>query len=318
MKGKNRFKFNHDSPTSALIPQGTEALFLSQIFTEFWKLNFQLNLMRFYLHVALVLGILLTASNRLEAQKKKDIIYENATIGISIVPSLHGGFLAMKGTSKELKDSLRKADQLKSVLDFGAQFRFNTGKDWIVTTGIYYSNKGLRRVKEPINLLDVIHDNMPPDKVKISDDMQGFTKQIYYNINYHFLEIPVLFGKDFTPKRMKNEELRFSWYFGGSLEGLLKHDMKIEFRGFEPYGMKEYTLNKNETELKPLIVNASVIIGARVDVDLYPKMRLYFQPNIRKQVIFASYGIEKHHLYTLSAEIGINYAVSTNRKNKTL
>lgn len=254
----------------------------------------------------------------LNAQKKKDIIYENASIGVSIVPSLHGGFLTMKGASSELLDSLRKADKLKSVMDFGLQFRFQTGRDWIVTTGAYYSNKGLTRVKTPVNLLDEIHKNMPRGKTVISDDMQGFTREIYYHINYHFLEIPVLFGKDITPKRMKNEEIKFSWFFGGSLEGLLWHDMRLEFRGFEPYGMSEYTLNKNETELKPLIANISAIVGARVDVDLYPKMRLYFQPNIRKQFFFASYGIEKHHLYSLSAEVGINYDISSNKKERTL
>ncbi|MCK9480586.1 MAG: outer membrane beta-barrel protein [Bacteroidia bacterium] len=274
--------------------------------------------MKSFLKILFPIFFILSLSTQVNAQKKKDIIYEHASIGLSIVPTLHGGFLSMPNASADLKDSLRKADRLKNVLDFGAQFRFKTGRDWIVTTGIYYSNKGLTRVKEPVNFLDVIHDNMPEGKVKITDDMQGFTRQIYYKINYHFLEIPLLFGKDFTPKRMKNEEVRLSWFFGGSLDGLIKHDMKIEFRGFEPYGMSDYTLNKKETALKPFIVNMSAIIGARIDVDLYPKMRIYLQPNLRKQFFFASYGIEKHHLYSMSAEVGISYDVSTKRKDKTL
>jgi len=249
-------------------------------------------------------------SLHVEAQKK-DIIHTKSSIGFSVVPSLHGRFMKMDDASPQLRDSLRKADKMKSNIGFGLHYRFLTGKDWYVTTGVYYSNMGFVRVKDRVNFLDTIHPNMPQSQTVIADDLQ-FDKEIRYYNNYHFIEFPVLFGKDMTPQRMKLGDVKLSWYLGGSIGGMVQHDIDIEFRGFSPYGYNNYKMRN--TELIPLIMNLSAIVGGRIEVDVYPKVKLFVQPQIKKHVFFASYGIEKHHLYTLSSEIGLNYSLEKEKK----
>jgi len=259
-----------------------------------------------------VVSLVLVFLPRVEAQKKK-IIHIGNSIGFSVVPSLHGRFMKLEGGSQQFKDSLRKADKMKSNIGFGINYRFKTGRDWYVTTGIYFSNMGFVRVKDRVNFLDTIHPNMPQSQTVIADDLQ-FDKEIRYYNNYRFLEFPVLFGKEMTPQRMKLGEVKLSWYFGGSIGGMIQHDIDIEFRGFSPYGYSEYTMR--QTDLAPLIMNVSAIVGGRIEVDVYPKVKLFIQPQIKKHVFFASYGNEKHHLYSLSSEVGLVYDLEKDKEKK--
>jgi hypothetical protein len=260
------------------------------------------------------LSVLFLTSTHMQGQKrKKDIIYQDKTIGVAVMPSLMGRFLKDPNNIPGYSDSVRSMDKLKTELNFGLNFRFKTGRNWLVTTGIYYNKMGFTRVQDKINLLDIIHPNMPIEVKRITDVQQGLKTEIHYNNNYHFIDIPVLFGKDLTTRDMKDNDINLSWFFGGSMNGLVKHNMYIDFKGFTPSALKYYDLR--DTDLKPLQVNISAIIGGRVDVEIYPKTRMYFQPFIQKQLFYASYGKEMHHLYALSAEIGISYSLEEDKKD---
>jgi hypothetical protein len=261
--------------------------------------------------VALMACIFCLGFTSVNAQKKKEIIREGNTLGFSILPSAQGRFLKIKDAPDVLKDSLRKADQLKTSLGFGLSYRFLTGRDWYVTTGVYYNNMGFTRVKDKVSFLDTIHRMMPEGQKVIADDLQ-FETQVNYHYNYKYLEFPVFFGKDITPRNMKRGEVKIAWFAGGVLAGLIGHSIDIDFVGFTPYGLKTITIK--ETELLPLVVNFSAIVGARVDVDMYPKVKMFFQPQLQKNFLYSSYGIERHHLYTLRGEIGISYRLDKEKK----
>lgn len=254
---------------------------------------------------------LLLNVNFVKGQKKKEIIHEGRSVAFSILPSAQGRFLKLKTPNDELRDSLRKSDQLKTTLGLGLSYRFLTGRDWYVITGIYYNNMGFTRVKDKVNLFDTIHRMMPEGQRIIADDLQ-FETNIKYHYNYNYLEFPVLFGKDFTPRTMKQGEVKLSWFAGGTLSGLIGHSIGLEFVGFTPFGLKTYQIK--QTELMPLIINLSAIVGGRVEVDMYPKVRMFFQPQLQKNILFSSYGAEKHHLYTLRGEIGISYRLDKEKK----
>lgn len=237
------------------------------------------------------------------------IVYENKSVGISFIPSLQGRLLQIKDAIPGQEDSLDRIDKMSQDIGFGVNFRFRTGRDWNVFTSLSYQNMGFKRVKEDVNFGDVIHPNLEtefPNQNRIVD-VTTIPRQIVYHNNYQFIDLSVLFGKDFLFQGLKNKELNFSWFFGGSIGYMFKHDLFLEYVSFTPYGRKNDVVTN--TELDPIPFNISAIVGARMEIDVYPKMKLYLQPNIKKHLLFASYGIERHHLYGLNLEIGLNYSL---------
>lgn len=258
------------------------------------------------------LFVLALASSIYANAQKRDIIYEDKSIGLSVFPALQGRFLTIPDAPIGLADSLRKADKLKSTLNFGVQYRFKTGRDWFVTTGIYYNKMGFTRVIDKVNLLDVIHPDLPEEDRRVNNVVQGIPIEIQYHVNYHFIDIPVLFGKDITPRNLKRSDFKFSWFAGGSINTMILSEKVIELKGFTSGNDRNF-FQINPSYYKPFPVNLSAIVGARLDIVVYPKTKLYIQPNIQKQLFYASYGTEKHHLYSLSAEIGLNYSLEDDK-----
>lgn len=255
-----------------------------------------------------LLFLSILASFNAQAQRKRDIIFEDKSVGIAVVPSLHHRFISVDNSQAPgFKDSLNKADQFKQALDLGAHFRFKTGRGWYVTTGLYFRNAGFTRVKEDLKLMDEIHPNMPQDQTRIADQLQGFKTAIHYHHNYQYLDLSVLFGKDLTTREMKENEVYLNWFFGGSVSGLVSHHLYLDFVGFTPFGL-DYSKIYN-TNLNPYSVNMSFLGGLRLDVDVYPKVRLFVKPQIQKYLFFSNNGPEKHHLLSLMAEVGLSYSL---------
>jgi hypothetical protein len=116
--------------------------------------------------------VLALASSTYAIAQKRDIIYEDKSIGLSIFPALQGRFLTIPDAPVGLADSLRSADKLKTSLNFGVQYRFKTGRDWFVTTGIYYNKMGFTRVIDKVNLLDVIQPDLPEEDRRVNNVVQ--------------------------------------------------------------------------------------------------------------------------------------------------
>jgi hypothetical protein len=238
--------------------------------------------------------------------------FEEKSIGISVFPTWNGRLLKIKDAASELKDSLNNTDKLKSNISYGIQYRFKTSKNWYMSTGIYYQNMGFKRMVSPVNFKDTIHPNIPYPHSVILDQTDGGGRSIQHNVNYHYLDVPAIFYRDFTPAR--EYENKISLMMGLSANFMIKHHTYIKYRGFTPGGLEYYDLE--DTSLDPLRINFSAIIGARFETILYPKVNIYFQPHFKKHLLFASYGIEQHHLYSLNAEIGFTFSLKKDKEKE--
>ncbi len=253
--------------------------------------------------------------------QKKDIIYEEKSLGFSVFPSMQGRFLYLPKTEGEdplartaLMDSFKKADQMRAVINFGVHYRFKTGRSWYVLAGVYYNKMGFTRVRDKVNMLDEIHPRLPERDRIVVNVAQGFPMEVHYHYQYHYIDLPVLFGKEFTPRTWNGTtDTRLFWFTGGSFNTMFNDNMLIQLKGFS--GSNDRTRYKVEMDgFKPFPVNISAIIGGRLEVDVYPKTNLFVQPVIQKPLLFATYERERHHLYSLNLEVGLNYSLDKPKK----
>lgn len=250
--------------------------------------------------VLLLMGSLQT----LEAQKIKGAMYW------SVAPTLGNSFTTFQNAvSSQVKDSLKKQDHWRSAIGASAMFGLELSSTRKLMIGLQFSNYGFTRKRENYKFLDTLH----PEIGVMADLSQTGNNYIDFNYRYQYLTIPVIYSMQISGKAMKSSTIH--WNIGGSISGLVQHDIRAVLHGFSAKGEKVFKL-KNEAE-NPGLFNANFHTGFRLE-NLIDGKRTYIfvQPCLNIPLLNANYGKERHHLYALSFEVGFIFKPEKKESNQ--
>jgi len=227
--------------------------------------------------------------------------FKEPSYSFAVVPTLGNRLISFKsGGSAYVKDSLKKADGWRDAIGASVIFGFKSGKTSRIFIGFQFHNFGFTRKKENIRFKDTIH----PDIGIMNDLSQTGNNYVDFNYRYMYLAVPFLMSKQISGKNMKSSTLHL--LFGGSLAGLVKHDIKAQFHGFSAFGKKEFKLEDKESQ--PGLLNGNLHIGLRLENLVYGKSTFVFvQPTVYVPILGANYGEQRHHLFALGLEVGLMY-----------
>ncbi|MDI1234331.1 MAG: hypothetical protein PSX81_08620 [bacterium] len=236
--------------------------------------------------------LLICSLFKTEAQKIKGSWYW------SVTPTIGNGFTTFQNpVSTQIKDSLKKQDRWRSAIGASALFGIELSKTRKLMIGLQFSNYGFTRKREDYKFLDTLH----PEIGVMYDLSQTGGNYINFNYRYQYLTIPVLYSTQISGKAMKSSTIY--WNIGGSISGLVHHDIRAVLNGFSAQGQKVFKLKNNGEN--PGLFNANFHTGFRLE-NLIDGKRTYIfvQPSLNIPLLNANYGKERHHLYALSFEVG--------------
>ncbi len=242
-----------------------------------------------------------TCFNAVFAQNNKGLWQFNIT------PTIGNRAITYKEkVSPQFKDSIKKADGWRTSIGGGIGYNLITSKKTRLYFGLQYQNIGFTRTKKNLKFRDTIH----PEIGRVNDLSQTGEIYVDFNYRYHYLAIPFLYSYQFYGKKDKSTTLH--WLVGGSIAGLLKHDVRAVLHGFSAYGKKVFIL-KNEGEQAALL-NANIHLGLRLENEVYKNTWLFAQPIAYLPILNANYGKERHHLFSLGIEVGIAFKIEEKKK----
>jgi len=230
-------------------------------------------------------------SNALQAQ----------SIGVNIGPNYSMRILGQHELSATQLDSFRKLDGSSLNWNFGLDLRLSLNKEWSIVTGVNVVNKGFKRTREGLQFLDSIHIEVG----RIEDLSDNGTKIATYTFRYTYLEIPVYFHYDISPK-YKRQIYQHSFLFGPSFQYLLDESLDIFLSGFSVGG--EFNHKVENTGYSPSNFNIGFALGTRSQIRVEQNLFVSFQPTLNFQVLnTGSDDLIKFNLFQAGLAVGINY-----------
>ncbi|MES2616441.1 MAG: outer membrane beta-barrel protein [Bacteroidota bacterium] len=217
---------------------------------------------------------------------------------LSIMPTAGNAITSYKNNiSDNYKDSLNKLDRWRPSIGASLLFGFEMRNKDFFQIGLQYHNFGFTRKRENYRFLDTL-----PGIGIMFDKSQTGGNYINFNYRYQYLSIPFLYSKHLKAKQFKSSS--FHWTIGGSLSGLINHDIRAVLHGFSAYGKKVFIID-NEVD-NPSFFNINFQTGFRLE-NLLDNKRTYIfvQPTLYIPAFSANYSKERHHLYSLALEVGI-------------
>lgn len=218
---------------------------------------------------------------------------------LSVMPTFGNTITAYKNNvSDNYKDSLNKLDRWRPAIGASLLFGFEMRNKDFLQIGLQYHNFGFTRKREDYRFKDTLH----PSIGIMNDLSQTGANYINFNYRYQYLSIPFLYSKHLKAKQFKSSS--FHWTIGGSLSGLINHDIRAVLHGFSAYGKKVFIID-NEAD-NPSFFNINFQTGFRLE-NLLDNKRTYIfvQPTLYIPAFSANYSKERHHLYSLALEVGI-------------
>lgn len=228
----------------------------------------------------------------------------------AVMPTIGNRLISYKdNVSAKVKDSLKKADGWRDAIGASLMYSFKSNKTTRIHVGFQFHNFGFTRKKENIRFMDTIH----PDIGMMTDLSQTGPSYVDFNYRYMYLSIPFLISKQISGKKMKSSTLHF--IFGGSLSGLLRHDINAQFHGFSlKGGDKQRKLDDKESEAG--LLNGNLHLGMRLENKVFKSTFVFVQPTLFAPILNANYGKQRHHLYALGLEVGIMYRPEAQSKKE--
>jgi hypothetical protein len=236
------------------------------------------------------------------SQKKKGAWY------VSISPTIGNSINTYTNDpGSAYKDSLKKLDRWRTSIGASLLYSVETGNNNQLMTGLQFLNFGFTRKREDFRFLDTLH----PDIGFMSDKSKTGGNSIEFNNRYQYLAIPFLFSTKISGRGMKTTSIH--WTAGGSVAMLLNHDIRAVLNGFTKNGKDVFILDDQKDN--PSRININLQTGFRLENQLYGKNTLVFiQPTFYFPLFSANYGIERHHLYSITCEVGIVIKPKTETK----
>lgn len=233
---------------------------------------------------------------------------KDPSFSFAVMPVIGNRIITYKQDySAKYKDSIKKGDIWRDAISASVMMGFRGGSRTRFHIGLQFHNFGFTRRKENIRFLDTIH----PQIGIMQDLSQTGNNYVDFNFRYMYLSIPFLVSTQISGKSMKSSTLHF--VFGGSVSGLLKHDIRAQFHGFSARGKKIFKLDDSESEAG--LLNGNAHVGLRLENLVYGKSTFVFlQPTVFMPLLSANYGPQRHHLYALGLEVGLMYKPSKDKK----
>lgn len=208
----------------------------------------------------------------------------------------------LSSTNTERKDSLDKADKIKPFPSGGVQFLFEKVQGREFYLGINYLDNGFGRERMDYKFLDSVYN-----LGKIFDQSQAAQKNAYFTFHYKYLELPLGFNFQVTPRRYMNTYT--GWFtFGLTPQVLLKQNLNIALEGFSMQGKNHFKLNNTGYDVSK--INLALQTGGRVDFNVDSKFWITTDVLFRMQLLHTGENsYEKIKLWNLTANLGIRYEI---------
>ena len=211
-----------------------------------------------------------------------------------------GRILTSDNTTR--KDSLDNADKIKPFASGGIQFLFEKTQGREFYFGIGYHDNGFVRERLDYKFLDSVYD-----LGKIFDQSQAAQKNGYFTHHFKYLELPLGFNFQVTPRRNMNMYTG-CFNIGLTPQILLKQNLNIFLQGFSMQG--ETRFNLSNTNYKAQKINMVFQTGGRFDVNVKGKFWVTTDALVRMQLLHtAENSNEKLRLWNLTANLGIRYEI---------
>ncbi|MCC6818084.1 MAG: hypothetical protein IT245_04235 [Bacteroidia bacterium] len=231
----------------------------------------------------------------------------NPALSFSVEPTISNRIMSFKSRyPKTFKDSINKADKYRDALSFNLHLSFSTSKNSRIFVGLHFLNLGFTRMKYNLKFKDTIHSEIGI----VNDLSQTGSNDVEYNHRYQYIGLPFMFSSRLHIKKLKTSQLHFM--FGGSVVGLVNHDIKVRLIGFSAFGKKEYKLSGDENE--PIRFNANLQIGLRLENPLFDEHTFIFvQPDLYLPIISANRSDMKAQLYAFGLQVGCMFRLENDR-----
>ncbi len=238
------------------------------------------------------------------AQKIKGAWY------FAVAPTWSNSFNTFNfSASSELKDSLKKQDRWRNAIGASALYGMELNNNSKLLFGLQFNNFGFTRKHENYKFMDVLH----PEIGVMNDLSQTGNNYINFNYRYQYLTIPVLYSIQISGNSKKASKIY--WNIGGSVSGLIHHDIRAVLHGFSAYGKNVFKL-KDKDDNRGLF-NANFNTGFRLENLIDRKNTFIFvQPSLNIPLLNANYGNERHHLYALTLEVGFIIKPENKKSNE--
>lgn len=218
----------------------------------------------------------------LQAQPEKGDKY----LGLAFQPQYAVNFYGVKNdtTRGAYLDSLKELQKGRFAYSAGIVYsRSLKNRDWIIQTGVMFSETGFKRVFDSLYQGLVLH----PDVPKIEDLAQGSPRSVEFNYRFRYIDVPVIFSH-----RIRDERIDRDWQFfltvGLTFQALISHDQKVYFRGFSVDDEDRFVSQNTGFEARPFNIVAN--LGARFDYRIYAGSVLSIQPLINAPLLSATTG----------------------------
>lgn len=201
------------------------------------------------------------------------------------------------------KDSLNQSDKIKAFPTAGVQFLFEKEPGREVYVGVVYSESGFVRERFNYKFRDTVH----PELGQIFDLSQGADKNVFFTYRFKYVEIPLGFNFQFTPRQYMNT---FTGWFNAGLTPslLIKQNMTIFLEGFSMKGKNRFKFD--ETGYGAAKFNLAFQTGSRFDIKLNSKLWVTLDALFRIHLLkTASNSNENLRLVNLSGHLGLRYEV---------
>ena len=227
--------------------------------------------------------------------------FKDPSFSFGVVPTLGNRLITYRtSVSKAYKDSINKADRWRDAIGASCMFGFRTNMNNRIFVGLQFHNFGFTRKRENLRFMDTIH----PGIGIMNDLSQTGPNYVAFNHRYMYVSIPFMVSTRISGKKMKSSTLDF--VFGGSLSGLVKHDIRAQLHGFSAYGEKIFILDDKEAEAG--LLNGNLHVGFRLENPVYGKHTfVYVQPTAFLPVLPANYSKQRNNLFALGVEVGVMY-----------
>jgi len=200
------------------------------------------------------------------------------------------------------KDSLDNADKIKPFFSAGVQFLFEKTQGREFYLGLNYLDNGFGRERLNYKFLDSVYD-----LGKIFDQSQAAQKNGYFTFHYKYLELPLGYNFQVTPRRNMNTYT--GWFnIGVTPQLLLKQNLNIFLQGFSMQGKSHFNLAN--TGYKAAKINLVLQSGGRFDINVNNKFWVTTDVLLRMQLLHtAENASEKIRLWNVSANLGLKYEI---------
>lgn len=199
-------------------------------------------------------------------------------------------------------DSIKAMNQLRAQTGFHLNYNAYIKRDLTLQFGISLENKIVRRFREDLQFLDIIH----PEIGQIFEISHAATKNVRYDYRYRYISVPVMAMYNLTPTKLRNRFEHFA-YVGVRAEYLVGSDLLVDLEGFSMRGEGRFVVS--DSGLTTQEFNMAIETGYRFVLPIDKSLNISIQPRLSVPLMPSSSAPVRDRIYLLAVNLGINYSL---------